>query len=322
MTILGIETSCDETAAAIVEGKSLDEPVKVLSNVVASSEEFHKKTGGIVPEVAARKQIEVMIPVLVKALGRTKIADIDALSVTVGPGLVGSLLVGVETARVLSFVWKKPIVPVNHLQAHLYANWVGENSKVPPGRARGKSPSGPGQRQNSKLQDKNSNVPEFPVVGLVASGGHTDLVLMKGHNKLKHLGGTRDDAAGEAFDKTARMLGLGYPGGPAIAKMAMEFPITNFQLPIKLPRPMIDTEDYDFSFSGLKTAVLRQVAKVEKVDEVVQAIAFEVQEAICEVLVAKVMRAVEEFKPKSVIVAGGVAANSRLRQLLKFKVKS
>jgi N6-L-threonylcarbamoyladenine synthase len=203
MVILGIETSCDETACAIVENGT-----KILSSVVATSADMHTKTGGIIPENAARKQAESIIPVIQQALSgafpntpstnyRLLSAKIDTIAATAGPGLIGSLLVGIETAKTLSFVWKKPITPINHLVAHVYANWL---SSV-----------------------KEHKKPEFPILALVVSGGHTDLVLMKDHGKFKWIGGTRDDAAGEAFDKTARLLGLSYPGGPAISAEAEKF---------------------------------------------------------------------------------------------------
>lgn len=291
MVILGIETSCDETAAAVVQ-----DGTKILSNVVASSVELHQKTGGIIPEVAAREQLKCMIPVINEAIKQSSnitISNIDALAVTIGPGLIGSLLVGVETARTLAYVWKKPIIPVNHLQAHLYANWLTAVD---------------GRR---KAED---GLPEFPAVGLVVSGGHTDLVLIKDHGQIKWLGGTRDDAAGECFDKAARVLGLGYPGGPAIAAYAAK------QLAIKqdrnliinLPRPMIDDDNFDFSFSGLKTSVVNLVKKQKVID--VPALAYEIQEAITDVLVAKTLRAAQKYQVKSILLAGGVAANKRLRE--------
>jgi N6-L-threonylcarbamoyladenine synthase len=275
MRILGIETSCDETAAAIVENGT-----KILSSSVASSEEFHKKSLGIIPETAAREQLKSIIPVLDEVIKPLNHSTIDAIAVTVGPGLIGSLIIGVETARTLSWLWNKPIIPVNHLVAHLYANF---------------------------LQFKNIS---FPAVGLVVSGGHTELVLLRNYGKITYLGGTRDDAAGECFDKTARILGLGYPGGPAIAATAAQFPISNsnYQFPIKLPRPMLNQDNFDFSFSGLKTAVLR-VAKTNKPH-----LAYEIQEAITDVLVAKTLKASKKYQAKSILVGGGVAANSRLRE--------
>lgn len=268
MKILGIETSCDETAAAIVQ-----DGTKIISNVIASSQDIHAKYGGIIPGNAAREQVKSIIPVIKEAL----VTDIDAIAVTVGPGLIGSLLVGVETAKTLALVWKKPIVPVNHLVGHIYANWID---------------SGRGQ----------NDIPEFPAIVLIVSGGHTELVLMKGHGQFKLIGGTRDDAAGECFDKCARILNLGYPGGPAIEKAAVKNNL------YKLPRPMINQKNYDFSFSGLKTAVMNSKEKNKNF------LAYELQEAITDVLVKKTLRAAEEFQPKSILLCGGVAANKKLRE--------
>jgi N6-L-threonylcarbamoyladenine synthase len=276
MKILGIETSCDETAAAVVENGT-----KILSNVVASSVKLHQKTGGIIPEVAAREQLKYILPVIEKALRKEKI---EALAVTIGPGLVGSLLVGVETAKTLAYIWKKPLLPVNHLQAHLYANWL-EGKK-----------------------------PLFPALGLVISGGHTDLVLLKSHGQIQWLGGTRDDAAGECFDKTARVLGLPYPGGPAIAKLALKGHSQTYNL----PRPMINQENLDFSFSGLKTAVINLKKKEKKIKKADMAASLQL--AIAEVVVAKIIKAVKKHKVKSILLAGGVAANQVLRQQIKAQI--
>lgn len=275
MRILGIETSCDETGAAVVEdGK------KIISNSLASSQEIHIVSGGIIPEQAAREQIKSIIPVVNEAIKRAD-NNFDAIAVTYGPGLIGSLLVGVETAKTLSLVWEKPLIPVNHLVAHLYANWLG---------------------------DKN---PQFPAIGLVVSGGHTDLVEMKSYSQIKWIGGTRDDAAGEAFDKCARLLGLPYPGGPAISKSAENYRNKKLDL---LPRPMINDNNLDFSFSGLKTAVLTEVRKEDyKVDQM----AAEIQAAIIDVLVAKSLKSIELYKPKSFLLAGGVSANNALKEKLE-----
>jgi len=231
--------------------------------------------------VAAREQVRCIIPIIKEALT----SKIDVIAVTIGPGLIGSLLVGIETAKTLAYVWKKPIIPVNHLQAHLYANWL-EGKK-----------------------------PQFPTIGLVVSGGHTDLVLMKDHGKLKWLGGTRDDAAGECFDKTARLLGLGYPGGPAIEKKAQKGNSQAFDL----PRPMIKQKNFDFSFAGLKTAVLR-VTKKQKTKTKKEDLAASIQQAIIDVLVEKTVRAAEKYRVKSVLLAGGVAANKKLREKMKLKI--
>jgi len=282
MVILGIETSCDETSAAVVEDGQ-----KVLSNIVSSSLSLHQKTGGIIPETAAREQIKAIIPVLETALSQSfkKPKDLDALAVTIGPGLIGSLLVGVETAKTLALVWNKPIVPINHLWGHIYANWL-----------------------------SNSQSPKFPLISLVVSGGHTDLMLMNSHTKHKWLGGTFDDAAGEAFDKIARFLGLGYPGGPAIEKASKGGDSKAFDF----PRPLIDAKNYDFSFSGLKTAVVN-IAKKEKTLTQISISNFAVsfQQAIVDVLVKKTIQAAEKFQAKEIVVGGGVAANVSLRDKLK-----
>lgn len=295
MKVLAIETSCDETSAAIVENGT-----KILSNVVASSVELHAKTGGVIPEIAAREQLKCMLPVLSEALQRanTNHAEIDTIAVTVGPGLIGSLLVGIETAKTLAYFWKKPIIPVNHLLAHIYANWLDDSG-----------PTGP---------LNNWSVPEFPLLALVVSGGHTELVLLKNHGQIEWIGGTRDDAAGECFDKTARLLGLGYPGGPVIAAAASKYRPSETPSLSRLPRPMANEDNFDFSFSGLKTAVLREVQNLQKKEQLnhlaIGQLSFEIQEAISDVLVDKIIRAAKKYKVKSLLLAGGVSANSRLRE--------
>src|SRR5258708_1496486 len=276
MTILGIETSCDETSASLV--KSENNKLKLLSNVVSSSVLLHAKTGGIVPENAAREQLKYIIPVIKESL----VADFDKIAVTYGPGLMGSLLIGVETAKTLSYVFEKPIIPVNHLIGHIYANWI--------------------------EQDKNI---EFPALSLLVSGGHTDLVLIKNHGNIKWLGGTRDDAAGEALDKTGRLMDLPYPAGPTIEKLAKEGNPKAFSF----PRPMIDSNDFDFSFSGLKAAVLRETQKDAKIK--IGDLCASVQEAIVDVLIFKTIKAAKKYKVKSILLGGGVAANQRLRDELK-----
>lgn len=302
MRILGIETSCDETGAAIVENGT-----KLISNVLSSSIKLHAETGGIIPETAAREQIKDIIPVISQAIKQANIdiSKLDAIAVTVGPGLIGSLLVGVETAKTLSYVWDKPIIPVNHLIAHVYANFI---------------------ELNTRRYQLDADI-EFPALALIVSGGHTDLVLMKKHSSIKWLGGTRDDAAGEAFDKIARLLGLGYPGGPAIEKTSERGDANHFQF----PRPMIDSEDFDFSFSGLKTAVLRKVRTIEQPalsraeglnNETIVDISAGVQQAIIDVLVAKTLKAAKFYKVKSILLGGGVAANQKLRDELKWKMEN
>lgn len=295
MKILGLETSCDETAAAIVESGT-----KVLANSVATSSNMHAKTGGIIPEIAARQQIKSILPVisdvLIQASGEKESGvqkwahkNIDAIAVTVGPGLIGSLLVGIETAKTLGFVWNKKLIGVNHLVGHIYANWLTAEK-----------------------------LPRFPALALVVSGGHTDLVFIKSHGDIKWIGGTRDDAAGEAFDKTARLLNLPYPGGPAIAQEAEKFLKKNSGALTLFPRPMVDDATYDWSFSGLKTAVLTKT-KGRKIGQ--EQFAAEVQEAIVDSLVIKTLRAVDKFKPKSFLLAGGVAANKRLRDKFESEIQ-
>ncbi|MBI4059068.1 tRNA (adenosine(37)-N6)-threonylcarbamoyltransferase complex transferase subunit TsaD [Candidatus Microgenomates bacterium] len=309
MTILAIETSCDETAASVVEDGR-----KVLSHVLASSADMHAKTGGIIPEMAAREQLKSILPVIEEALKKAfpsqasnlqyLSSNLDVLAVTAGPGLIGSLLVGVETAKTLAWLWNKPLIPVNHLVGHIYANFIREFPI-------------------SNFQFPNEE-PKFPALALVVSGGHTDLVLMENHQKITWIGGTRDDAAGEAFDKTARLLGLPYPGGPAIAAEAAKFEAQNpksekLQM---FPRPLINENYFDWSFSGLKTAVAREVSKNKKLTgEDLQKFSAEIQQAIVDSLVIKTMRAVKKFKPKSLLLGGGVAANSRLREEFNSKIQ-
>src|SRR5258708_6915837 len=287
MKILGIETSCDETGEAIIE-KSTADILKIISNVVATSSDMHAKTGGVIPENAAREQLKSIIPVINETLkiAKLKIENIDAIGVTIGPGLIGSLLVGVETAKPLAYIYKKPIIPVNHMVGHVYANWLDTN-----------------------------NIPQFPGLALVVSGGHTDLILIKNHTPEGriYIGGTRDDAAGEAFDKTARILGLPYPGGPNLSKLAQKYLDQNPNAKLNFfPRPMISDNNFDWSFSGLKTSVSNYLSKNKNFDK--EKVAAEVQEAIVDSLAIKSLRAIEKFSPSSFLLAGGVAANTRLRE--------
>ncbi|HWY79638.1 MAG TPA: tRNA (adenosine(37)-N6)-threonylcarbamoyltransferase complex transferase subunit TsaD [Candidatus Sulfotelmatobacter sp.] len=289
MTILGIETSCDETAVALIEGN--ENRVTLKANMLATSLALHAKTGGIIPEQAAREQIKYILPVLKNALETTGIdtlETIDAIAVTYGPGLIGSLLVGVETAKTLAFVFNKPIIPVNHMVGHVYANFISENKKP---------------------------VIQFPLLALVVSGGHTDLLLMKNHGDFQLLGGTRDDAAGEAFDKIGRMLGLSYPAGPEIERLAKEGDPKRF----RFPRPLLHENTYEFSFSGLKTAVLREVTNLHtnrsKLDlQTIKDLARATQDAIIEVIIKKTLKAAKEHTIKSILLSGGVAANQALRE--------
>lgn len=293
MKILAIETSCDETAAAVVENGT-----KIISNVIASSAEMHKKYGGIVPEIAAREQLRCVIPVLTEAC--PSLTTVDAIAVAIGPGLVGSLLIGVETAKTIAFATGKPIIPVNHVLAHMYANFLDSN------------------RENSSRAQSRDNLIGFPAISLVVSGGHTELYLMKSVKELTWLGGTLDDAAGECFDKTARLLGFENRGGVAIEEAAKKCKVPSAKCKVKLPRPMLD-DSFNFSFSGLKTAVLREWKKYEQHDEaLINGFAYEIQEAITDVLVKKTLRAAQKHQAKSILLSGGVAANSRLRE--KFSI--
>ncbi len=315
MRILAIESTCDETGVAVVEGDIGG--VKILTNVVASSAEIHQKYGGVVPEVAAREQIKVIVPVIEEAIhemtngklqmsnygvGKWVEENIDAIAVTYGSGLVGSLLIGVETAKTLAWGWNKPLIRVNHMVAHVAANWI--------------------------VNDNKEVDIELPALGLIVSGGHTDLVFMNNENDWEWIGGTRDDAAGEAFDKGARILGLPYPGGPSIQQATMlaenyKLQITNNKL-LTLPRPMLDQNNLEMSFSGLKAALSKITNDKLKItndlgitEEMFTGLmAKEFNEAIVDVLVAKTQKAIDEYQPKSLLVAGGVAANKRLREKL------
>jgi N6-L-threonylcarbamoyladenine synthase len=273
-TILGIETSCDETAAAVVVDAQ-----QVLSSVVSSQVDLHARYGGVVPEIASRAHVDLLTPVTAQALVEAGIDDgaVDAVAATVGPGLIGSLLVGVSAAKALALVWDVPFVGVNHLEAHLYAGFLEDPAL------------------------------ELPVVVLLVSGGHTLLVHMEDHGRYRLLGQTIDDAAGEAFDKVARFLGLGYPGGPAIDRIATE----GDPQAIRFPRAMLD-DAYDFSFSGVKTAVVNHVRKNPGVATADVAASF--QEAVVDVLVSKARRAAREVGAKGMCLGGGVAANSLLRE--------
>jgi N6-L-threonylcarbamoyladenine synthase len=272
--VLGIETSCDETAAACVVGGK-----DILSSVVSSQVDLHAQFGGVVPEIASRAHAELITPVIARAVIEAGIDDarIDAVAATVGPGLIGALLVGVSAAKALALVWDVPFVGVNHLEAHLYAAF---------------------------LEDTHL---ELPLVVLLVSGGHTMLVCMEDHGRYRLLGQTIDDAAGEAFDKVARYLGLGYPGGPAIDREAM----SGDAQAIRFPRALLD-EGYDFSFSGLKTAVVNHVRKHPDVDTADVAASF--QQAVVDVLVTKARRAARDVGAKALALGGGVAANSLLRE--------
>jgi len=280
--VLGIESSCDETAAAVVrDGR------EVLSNVISSQIEIHEKFGGVVPEIASRKHVELIIPVINQALDEagTKLEDVDIIGVTYGPGLVGALLVGLSAAKALAYTADKPLVGVHHIEGHIAANYL-EYKELEP-----------------------------PFVCLVASGGHSHIVYVNDYNKFKIMGQTRDDAAGEAFDKVARAIGLGYPGGPLIDKAAK----SGNKDAIVFPRVYFENGSLDFSFSGLKTAVLNYLNTAEQKGEevVVEDVAESFQQAVVDVLVRNTIEAGKRKKVKKIALAGGVAANSALRSELK-----
>jgi len=284
--ILGVETSCDETAAAIVEdGK------KIISNVVASQVTVHQKYGGVVPEIASRKHMEFIIPVIDRALciAEKKIDDLSGIAVTYGPGLIGSLLVGLSVAKAIAYARDIPFIGVNHLEAHIYANFL-EHKELTP-----------------------------PFICLIVSGGHTSLIYMKDFGEYKLLGQTKDDAAGEVFDKISKVLNLGYPGGPIIEKLAKR----GNSSAIKFPRPFLNNKDYDFSFSGLKTSVIYYIRKLRNENKVLQVenILASFQQAVVDVLTEKTINAAQEFKTKKIILAGGVAANNILRKDIKERAK-
>ena len=280
--ILGIETSCDETAVAVVKNGT-----EIIVNIVASQIESHKRFGGVVPEIAARHHVEQITVVLEEAFNQGNLSweQIDAIAVTEGPGLVGALLIGVNAAKAIAFAKDKPLVGVHHIAGHIYANRLEKEF-------------------------------EFPLLSLIVSGGHTEIVLMREHGVYEVIGETRDDAAGEAFDKVARMLDLPYPGGPHIDELAMIGKEN-----IDFPRAWLEKDQYDFSFSGLKSAVINKIHNTKQRDEKLKKedIAASFQASVIEVLVEKTYQAALEYEVKQVIVAGGVAANRGLRAALEEK---
>lgn len=292
MRILGIETSCDETAAAVVEHAG--SRFRIRSNVIYSQVVTHAKTGGVVPEVAAREHCIKIIPVVQRALAAARVGEkgIDAVAVTAGPGLITSLVVGVEAARTLAYLWRKPLIPVNHIEGHVASNWL----------------------QNTPVR--------FPALCLVVSGGHTELLLMKRVGNYHCIGRTLDDASGEAFDKVAKLLRLPYPGGPALSRLAEK----GNPMAYKLPRPMLEQKNFNFSFAGVKTSVLYLVHGVpgnaklprQKINRDDLAASF--QQTVVDVLVQKTIRAAQQYNVKTVLLGGGVAANGALRKQLEHAV--
>jgi N6-L-threonylcarbamoyladenine synthase len=343
MKILAIETSCDDTGVAILE--IVNNEFKALSNVVASQIEVHKQYGGVFPTMAKREHQKNLLPAFTKALKESKLLkprnsklgnqlsqkiqtlktilereevllknlekflkkyekpEVDAIAITNGPGLEPCLWVGVNFVAAISFYWNIPIIPVNHIEGHILVNFI----------------------NNEKLAN---NKKMFPAISLVVSGGHTQIILVKGIGKYQILGETRDDAAGECFDKAAKILGLGYPGGPIIGQLATKArPSQNVGSPTShfLPRPMINDKNYDFSFSGLKTAVLyhhkKQNIKTQKSKEYIAKMAVEIQQAIIDVLIKKTLKAAKDYNAKTIILGGGVSANKELQHQLGKKIK-
>jgi len=343
---LAVETSCDETAAAVISENN-GQPV-VLSSIVSSQIDLHQKTGGVVPEVASRAHLEAIIPVISEALLQINpkkqdtirqlsgqnlkftlnskleienyLKEITHIAVTNGPGLVGALLIGYNTAKTLAYLKNIPLIPINHIEGHIYSALL---NKI--------------KSQKSKVK---SNGVDFPIISLTVSGGHTSLTLVTGHGRYQTLGQTRDDAAGEAFDKVAKLLGLGYPGGPAVSKLAEKFRESKNQAKITFPRPMINDKSFDFSFSGLKTAVINEAKrrllnlenerfrkKETSIDDLQlttddkKEVCFAFEEAVVDLLATKTLRAAKKYQPKGIILAGGVSANQRLQEEFKTRIE-
>lgn len=294
MRILGLETSCDETSVALLDVRgSLKRPVvKLAKHVVSSQVDIHAQYGGVVPEVAARTHVAEAVELVTDALGKKGLEEFDAIAVTYGPGLATALRVGIQTAQTLAWLSGKPVVGVNHLEGHLASAW---------------------------LLPENRKKWAFPALALLVSGGHTELVLMRDYGTYTVVGSTRDDAAGEAFDKSAKLLGLGYPGGPKLSKLAVHGRDDAFAI----PRPMMADASLDFSFSGLKTAVRQIVEKTPAVKKGKKRddLCASIEAAIVEVLVVKTIRAAKKYKVKNVLLVGGVSANTRLRNDLALAVK-
>jgi len=345
MKILSIETSCDETGVSILEYSLESKNIKILGDTLASQIELHAQYGGVFPAMAKRAHAEKIIPLIIETLEQSSLLiekknkistkdfekisfldekekdlkivlveyfqkyqkpDIDYIAVTVGPGLEPALWVGVNTARTLGTIWDIPVIPIDHMEGHLLTPIL------------------------KRLDDKNFCFEDihFPAISLLISGGHTELVLVETFGKYKKIGQTRDDAIGEAFDKVARMLGLPYPGGPAISKLAHKFRESlhakNIENPFVLPRPMLNSKDYDFSFSGIKTAVLYTIRDLDNnvTDEEKEMIACEFEDAVTEVLLKKLLNAVDEYGAQSIIVGGGVASNTYIKKSIIEKINS
>jgi len=318
MNILAIETSCDETAVALVEAKN--NKFSIIEDLVSSQVKVHSPFGGVVPNLAAREHLKNLPLLLEKIIKKHNInpKNVNLIAVTQGPGLIPALLIGTNSAKALAYAWKKPLVGVHHIAGHIYANFVQGST----------FPLSAGASNSSR-----SNLIRFPILALIVSGGHTQLILMKKHLDFKIVGETLDDAAGEAFDKVAKILGLGYPGGPIISKIAEKgstlrnFPTNSRgreRSNLGLPRPMINTNNLNFSFSGLKTAVLYLVKnnpRILKNKNLTAALCAEFQQAVIDVLISKTLRAAKIYNPKTILLGGGVSANKELRAQLEKAIE-
>ena len=332
MIILGIETSCDDTGIAVIEADS--GKCRILSNVVSSQIKVHSPYGGVVPNLAARAHLKNIKPCFEKALkkvrlhryasksltkryGQAKYPKIDLIAITIGPGLIPSLLVGVNFAKALAYAQKIPIIGINHIEGHIYANWIPSSSL----RKGLKAALSKNDSINTPFykSKKMKRAALEKVLCLVVSGGHTQLILMENHGKYKLLGETRDDAVGEAFDKTAKLLGLGYPGGPILSRRAKKGDIQAFNL----PRPMINANNFDFSFSGLKTAVLYEVKKEKKKlsEKYINDMSASFQQAAIDVLISKTIKTAKKYGTKTIMLSGGVAANQELRSQMTLAIE-
>jgi N6-L-threonylcarbamoyladenine synthase len=293
MHILGIESSCDESAASIIAVKKRKKEIKVLSNIISSQINIHKKYGGVVPEIAAREHVFNLLPVIDSSLKTAKLnfSDIDLISVTSGPGLITSLITGVETAKTLSYIFKKPLLGIDHIKGHLYSPFITNWKNI-----------------------------EFPAISLTVSGGHTDLILMKSEKKYTIIGKTLDDAAGEAYDKAAKMMNLSYPGGPIIGTLAQAFVDLSTKSTLQpFPRPMLNSKNFNFSFSGLKTSLLYRLQKDKNWKEKKEEYAYLYQAAINDILIKKAIKATKKYFAKSLLLSGGVSANKDLRNKLSIE---
>ena len=328
MLIFAIETSCDETAVALVKAEKGN--FFVVDEYVSSQVKTHAPFGGVVPNLAARDHLKNLPVLLKKIISKNKIKrnDVDLIAVTQGPGLIPALLVGTNASKALAYAWKKPLAGVNHIAGHIYANFI-------------QGSTFPFLKHSSRNSSRSNLSIKFPILAIIVSGGHTELIFMKKHLSYKIIGQTLDDAAGEAFDKVAKILRLGYPGGPAISacatnhitwnmkhgtKVKKSAPCSMLHAPcMKLPRPMIDSGSLDFSFSGLKTAVLytvRDNSKITKSKKLTGELCSEFQQAVVDVLVYKTIQAAKKYKPKTILLGGGVSANQELRRQLKEKIRN